>query len=149
MRFQFLGFHPAVILCSTIILSIYSSAADASDITAADEAAFKEIISAQISAFQTGNAEKAYAFASPGIQQKFADPGMFMSMARNGYAPVYDPRSIKFNKTGRELGGPTQHLDVVGPAGKLWTAIYGFEKQPDGTWRISSVRLVRRPGAGT
>lgn len=120
----------------------------AEEISMQDQTSFKNIISSQISAFKSGDISRAYEFASPGVKEKFSTIEEFSMMAKNGYPQVYNPRSFKFGELSSKLGSPTQHVHVIGPQGKLWTALYGFEKQPDGTWRISAVALMRRPDAG-
>jgi Domain of unknown function (DUF4864) len=37
-------------------------------------------------------------------------------------------------------------VTIVDKAGKSWTALYAFERQPDGTWRISGVILKELEG---
>jgi len=59
-------------------------AADRDDIPSA-----QSIIRAQEQAFARDDAATAYGFASPAIQSFYRSPDGFMSMVRNGYAPVY------------------------------------------------------------
>ena len=65
-----------------------------------------------------------------------------MEMVRRGYQPVIDPQSFTFGPVTAEMNGrPTQVVTILDKAGKSWTALYAFERQPDGTWRISGVIL--------
>ncbi len=108
---------------------------------------FQQIITRQITAFEADDAAGAYAFAAPVIRQKFPDPNLFMQMVKSGYAAVYRPRSFTFGAVTRELGGrPTQRVRIVDEKGQLWTALYAFERQPDGSWLISAVVLIREQG---
>lgn len=113
---------------------------------AADQTEFQRIISEQIAAFRADDGATAFSFASPGIRQKFAHPEVFMQMVRSGYAPVYRPRSFTFGPVTEEMGRPTQRVRIVDAEGQVWTALYAFEQQADGSWLISGVMLVRESG---
>lgn len=109
-----------------------------------DPAAFERIISAQIEAFRADQASTAFQFASPGIKQQFGTASNFMKMVRQSYPQVYRPHSFKFGKITNEMAGrPTQRVQITDSAGGNWTALYAFERQPDGRWKIAGVILVR------
>ena len=63
---------------------------------AADAAAIRDVIEAQLKAFQADDGAQAFSYASPAIQSIFKDPDTFMSMVRAGYQPVYRPREVEF-----------------------------------------------------
>ena len=114
----------------------------------AGNADFESIISRQIEAFGNADGATAFGFASPALQQLFQTPDNFMSMVRRGYAAVYAPRRFSFSGTETDAQGrPVQLVEVVDKDGRVWTARYTFEKQPDGTWRIAAVTLEKAPGA--
>lgn len=106
--------------------------AGAEEIAKRDAAAFQERITSQIMAFQADNADAAFAFATPKLQQIFRSPENFISMGRQGYAPVYRPKSFEFGLAELKNGQPTQIVAIVGPSGTLWAALYTFEQQPNG-----------------
>jgi hypothetical protein len=112
-------------------------------VSAADEEEFRKAIAAQIEALRAGDAPAAFAFASPGIQAKFGSPAVFMDMVRGGYAALVDPQALSFGGVTDALGYPTQLAVVVDRQGRSWTALYAFERQPDGAWRISGCVLKR------
>ncbi len=112
-----------------------------------DRAEFQRIISSQISAFRADDAATAYSFASPSVKAKFSSSSVFMSMVRTGYPAVYRAQSYSFAGLSAELGDPTQRVKQVGPKGENWLALYGFQKQPDGSWRIFAVMIAKAPGA--
>jgi hypothetical protein len=121
---------------SMLALSGMSSASGQKD--------FKKIISAQIEAFGRDDAVGAFSYASPGIRSKFQTPERFMQMVRSGYAPVYRPKSLSFGKVSNEFGGrPTQHVVFIDQSGRVWTALYAFEHQPDGSWKIDGVTFTK------
>ena len=60
---------------------------------------------------------------------------------------------LNHGEKGRSFGqskmtklGPTQEVYVVGPKGKNWLALYSFEQQEDGSWRISGCYLTKSDG---
>lgn len=139
-------FRPLVL--SVIALWIFlPSLTAAADLTEGDKQAFQKIISSQIAAFRVDNADAAFAFASPRIQQIFRDPQIFITMVKQSYFPVYRPQSFEFGKAELKQGQPTQIVNILGPKGAPWAALYTFEKQDDGSWRISGVYLLRQEGA--
>jgi Domain of unknown function (DUF4864) len=108
-----------------------------------DRAASRAIIERQIEAFREDDGATAFGFASPALQGIFRDPDNFMAMVRNGYQPVYRPRNFAFGNITETESGLTATLSIEDAEGHAWTAIYTLEKQPDGSWRISSCRLER------
>jgi len=111
-----------------------------------DEAAFQSIIRDQMSAFQSGDAARAFSHATPRLQRQFQSPDIFIQMVKSGYAPVYSPSNVTFGQSKATPHGPVQEVYVTGPKGQNWRAIYTFEKQPDGTWRISGCYLTKDGG---
>ncbi len=111
-----------------------------------DSSTFQNIIKNQMSAFASGNAKAAYSFATSSLQQRFRSPEFFMEMVRQGYQPVYRPRSVIFGRSKITSLGPTQEVFVTGPKGKDWVALYSFEEQDDGSWRISGCFLTKSEG---
>ena len=128
-------------------LLVLPAASRADDIAAADRAEFQRIITDQIEAFRADDGARAYSHAAPNIKLIFPTPEVFMSMVKQGYMPVYRPKSFKFSATAiGPNGGPTQRVTIVGPDGKTYEALYSMERQPDGTWRINGCALLEVPG---
>jgi hypothetical protein len=121
--------------------------ARADDISRADQSAFQAIISDQIAAFNADDGLRAYSHAAPVIKQLFPSPDIFMSMVKQGYQPVYRQKSFNFGEVRDDMGRPSQEVTIVDANGQTWTAIYSFERQANGTWKISGCRLVKVPGA--
>ncbi len=70
-----------------------------------------------------------------------------MDMVRKGYQPVYRPQNFTFGDiTSESLGRPTQRVTIIDANGKAWIALYTFEKQPDGSWKIVGCVLVESEG---
>lgn len=110
---------------------------------------FREIITGQISAFRSDDASVAFSFAAPNIKERFQRPDIFLKMVRQGYQPVYRPKSVSFGQLKQTTHGPTQEVFVIGPDGKSWLALYTFEQQADGKWKISGCYLEEDPGQAT
>ena len=108
-----------------------------------DRAQSRAIIERQIDAFRKDDGVTAFGFASPALQEIFRDPDHFMAMVRNGYQPVYRPRSYAFGTITETDLGLTATLSIEDAEGGAWTAVYTLEKQPDGSWRITGCHLER------
>jgi hypothetical protein len=119
----------------------------AEELTRADQSAFQEVITDQIRAFNADDGLRAYSHAAPVIKQLFPTPDIFMAMVKQGYPPVYRQKSFNFGDVTSDTGRPEQEVTIVDLNGQVWTAIYSFERQPNGSWKISGCRLVRAPGA--
>jgi hypothetical protein len=61
---------------------------------AQDSAVFEKIISKQIEAFRTGDAQTAFSLASRSIQLIFREPENFIFMVKRQYHPVYSAKWI-------------------------------------------------------
>jgi hypothetical protein len=76
-----------------------------------------------------------------------ADAQEFMQMVRSGYRPVYRPSRFTFGEVTQEREGrPTQQVTIIDENGKAWSALYTFERQPDGSWKIIGCTLVESAG---
>lgn len=112
----------------------------------ADRSAIRGIIQDQIEAFRQDDAARAFSYATPALQSMFGSQERFMAMVKDGYKPVYRPRSFaigEFKDTpdGTSLAVRIQDLDGVD-----WVAVYTLEQQADGAWRISGCYLTKEPG---
>lgn len=117
---------------------------------AGERVAAREMIEDQLDAFERDDAARAWRHVSPGLQRQFGTAERFLETVRTGYAPVHRPREIEFGDVALWDGEPAWWLEVVGPDGRRWRALYLLEVQPDGTWRTSGCLLfgvdVPRPG---
>ncbi|MGD9479084.1 UNVERIFIED_ORG: DUF4864 domain-containing protein [Roseateles sp. XES5] len=101
------------------------------------------IIQNQIAAFLNDDAEAAYSFASPTIRGKFPTQDAFFDMVKKGYGPVYRPGNFAFGRSKIDGGTVMQEVLISGPDGKDWTALYQVVQQPDGSYKINGVYMVR------
>ena len=81
-------------------------AAAAQELTGADRQEFQRVIAGQIEAFRADDGPAAYGYAAPAIKKIFPSPEIFMEMVRNGYRPVYRPRSFHIRRHHRRNEWP-------------------------------------------
>jgi hypothetical protein len=113
-------------------------------LNADDRSAIKQVIEAQMAAFQKDDAA-AFSFATPKIQSRFGDAGRFIAMVKRTYQPVYRPRQVEFSELVGVRGSLAQRVVVVGPENRVFSAYYLMDKQADGAWRIDGC-LLRKLG---
>ena len=99
-----------------------------------DETQF--IIESQIQAFLDENAELAYSYAAPLIKMKFNNPLEFMSMVKNYYEPVYNPKQFYFIDARYFEGAIYHQLHVISQKDESFLATYSLI-QDGGKWKIS------------
>ncbi len=118
-------------------------------LSAADRAAIRTVITQQIEAFQHDDGEAAFAFASRSIQEQFGKPDRFLDMVRRAYPAVHRPRAVDFSEL--LLGDNTivQQVELVGPDGEGALALYSMERDSAGLWRISGCVLTKSARVGT
>ncbi len=111
----------------------------------AEGPAIRDVIASQLEAIGRDDGPGAFAFASPTIRTKFQTPEIFMDMVRRQYSPVYRPSEISFQDLHAGPRGPVQEVLLVGPDGQVVIALYFMEQQPDASWKINGVQLVKAP----
>jgi len=114
---------------------------------AGDAPTLRSLIEGQIAAFRSGDATAAYSYAAPKIRQMFPTPDRFMRMVERGYPPVVAPRAVSFGRLRDTARGPVQEVYLTDAGGTDWLALYSFEQQGDGSWKISGCVLTKSPGA--
>lgn len=111
------------------------------DTSSFDQTAIRDVINRQLEAFRRDDGDTAFGLASPNIRGMFGNAEIFMDMVRQGYAPVYRPRSVEFGELGELAGQPAQKVYVIGPDGRPVTAVYVMTQLADGTWRVDGCYL--------
>ncbi len=107
-----------------------------------DKVAIRHVIESQMTAFQKDDGAAAFAYATPALRQRFGTPGDFMSMVREGYAPVYRPSQVSFGKLEQSDDAVIQHVLIVGTDGAVHEALYFMEPQKTGAWLIGGCLLT-------
>jgi len=127
-------------------LLLIVTATDAGAAEEADRAAIRGVIESQIEAFRRDDAAGAFAFAAPNIRERFGTDERFMAMVREGYRPVYRPRTYAMGELKETHVGLTQDVRIQDTEGEDWTAFYTVERQADGSWKITGCYLTKAPG---
>ncbi len=113
-----------------------------------DRAAIETVITRQLDAFRQDDAQAAFAQASPMIQHMFGTPENFIAMVAHGYPPVYRPRQTTFGPLELQADQFIQKVEIVGPDGASYLALYAMERQPDGSWKIGGCQLTESESLG-
>lgn len=102
------------------------------------------VISEQIKALMSDDAEKAYTYASPDIRMMYPDKNAFLTMVQKNYEPVYHAENYAFGRSKLIGGGEMvfQEVMITGPDGKDWTAIYEMRLMDDGNYKVNGVRIM-------
>ena len=108
-----------------------------------DRAAVRLVIEKQLAAFAEDEAERAFAFASPKIQEMFITARNFMARVRIASPVVYRPASLSFQVPYWENDEVWQTVEMRDAQGMDWTAQYTLLRQADGIWRINGCVLRR------
>jgi hypothetical protein len=113
-----------------------------SALAASEWSAIRRAIDDQRKALKSGDARKAFSFASPAIQAQFGTPDTFLAMVRNGYGALIAARYVEFLEGAVIEGAVIQPLRLVAPDNSVLVALYTMEKQKDGRWRIAGCVLA-------
>jgi hypothetical protein len=104
--------------------------------------AIRQVITAQRAAILAGDADNAFAYASPGIQRQFGDAATFLAMVDAAYAALTSARYVEFLEGAVIDGIIVQPLRLIDADNTVRVALYTMEKQSNGEWRISSCRIA-------
>jgi hypothetical protein len=122
------------------------SADERTGIQADDKSAIQALVQKQLDAFQRDDGEAAFGFAGSRVHEIFDDAEDFMKTVREGYPPVYRPRSVLFGQLLETDSGPIQVVFLGGQDGLAYVALYTFERQIDGSWLIAGCLLKKNTG---
>lgn len=133
--------RPALLMAA-LVLAFFAGPALAEP-SSSDREAFKALVQGQLQAFRNDDGPAAYSRAAPGIQAIFPSPDAFMTMVRQAYPPVYRSATVAFGEVIDGPAGPMEKVYLTAADGSNWIAVYSFEKQPDGSWKISGCQLLK------
>ena len=137
------------LLMSATLAAVAVPLRAANDVAAADAKAVRALIEAQLSAFASDDANKAFSLAAPAIQTMFVSADRFLAMVRQSYPVVYRPASVSFLQPEWIDGKLIQRVQMVDAAGAPWMVVYELERQPDRSWRIAGCVAARGQGRST
>jgi len=107
-----------------------------------DKVAIRIVIQGQIEAFRSGDGERAFSYASPGVKEQFETPKQFFETVKSAYDSVLIPRSMVFEDLKEVMGVITQPVLFLASDGDTVIASYIMEKQDNGDWKISGCYLA-------
>jgi hypothetical protein len=110
--------------------------------------AMQRVIDAQLDAFARDDEQGAFAFASPGIQERFGTAATFAQMVREQYAVVYRAASRAFLRPVIEGGTVIFPVQLSDRDGRVWVALYTMQRVA-GAWRIAGCQLVLASATAT
>ncbi len=119
------------------------------EVSASDSRAVRAVVEAQLNAFASEEATRAFSYAAPGIRSQFQDAALFMEMVHRQYPMLIRPASISFYQPEAADGTIVQGVQFRDRDGNLWRAVYELEQQPDKTWRISGCAVQPDQEAST
>ena len=118
----------------------------APEIPAIDEV--REVIEAQLLAFQTSDGAGAFFHAAPGIQSAFGGPEPFMAMVQRGYNVIYENNGWTFEESRVDGDNAAQIVTVEDATGRSIKVVY-YLGRLSGFWKITGVQRIEDPGAAT
>ena len=114
----------------------------------AQNAEVEATIDSQIEAFLANDFNRAFAFASPNIQQIFRTPENFGLMVRQGYPMVWRPAEVRYLEL-REINGALwQKVQITDAEGRIHLLDYQMIELGS-EWKINGVQLLRQPEVNT
>ena len=105
------------------------------------------IIRNQLSAFDAGDMDRAFTYASPTIHGIFGSAQNFGAMVQRGYPMVWKPGAIKMLELRDVSGALWQRVLVTDAAGASHLLDYKMIETPEG-WQIDAVQLLPQAGVG-
>lgn len=103
----------------------------------------RSIIQRQLDAFQKNDADSAFALASPGLKETYANPHNFMESVRSGETPFFKRRITEYQDFVTAGDDAAQSVVLVDDDSYVWTVVYKLSRQSDGSWLIDGVVLVK------
>ncbi len=121
----------------------------ADEVSASDARAVRALVEAQLAAFASDDADRAFSLAAPAIQAMFVNPDRFLAMVRQSYPVVYRPASVSFLQPEWIDGKLIQRVQMADADGAPWMVVYELERQADRSWRIAGCLAARGQGRST
>jgi hypothetical protein len=103
----------------------------------------RTIIQRQLDAFKQNDADSAFSLASPGLRETYANPHNFMDSVRSGETPFFKRRMVEYHDFVTAGDDAAQSVVLVDDDSYVWTIVYKLSRQPDGSWLIDGVMLVK------
>jgi len=134
--------HWLLALC----LALTAAAGSATELPEAQAKAVRAVVEAQLDAFATDDAERAFSYAAPSIHKMFGNAPNFMAMVQGQYGMLVKPESVLFLLPESAQGQVIQEVLLRDGMGRLWRASYRLEQTAEDGWRING--CVVKPDDG-
>ena len=108
----------------------------------ADWLAIRSVVEDQRAALATGDARRAFAYASPGVRERFGDAATFLAMVRRSYSPLIEARDAQLLDGAVVDGRVIQPLQLVMPDDTVLVALYTMERLRGGAWRVAACLIA-------
>ncbi len=118
----------------------------AAEVSTKQAAQIQAVVQAQLKAFASDDAVRAFSFATPRIRKAFGNADTFLAMVRTSYPMVYRSASVSFFKPEKLNGAWVQRAQMSDEQGALWQVTYALELQRDGSWRINGCEVAASEG---
>ena len=119
----------------------------ATSVFAQDNRAIEDVIGGQLEAFNAGDIDKAWSYASPNIKRLFGSSANFGNMVQQGYPMVWDNAEVRFLDLRDVRGNLWQKVTVRDTQGGLHVLDYQMVETAEG-WQINGVQLLPAPSVG-
>jgi hypothetical protein len=122
-----------------ILASDDVSSADAAHaaLSPAEWTAIRSAIGDQLTALRSGDASRAFSFASTGIREQFHDAPTFLRMVQDSYAVLLNARYTEFLEGAVIDGHTIQPLRLIMNDDTVLVALYEMQRDERGGWRIA------------
>ena len=135
-----------VALCVAIVLAACPKISLSESLEFTDLSNIRAVIREQLSAFEQGDARKAFETASMEVRTEYKSPDNFMHMIRHSYMPLLSIKQSRFQGILRNLNRPVQLLTFTEKKGDDWIVAFHMVKSKVGLWKIDNVVMGRIEG---
>ena len=126
-----------MVVCLCVGVAAPRTAIGAEDVDSETRHAVRGVIEAQLRALSSGDASRAYDYATPAIRARFKDAPAFLEMVRTSFPMVATTESASFMLPIWGAGVILQPVQLRDRDGHYWRAIYELQRQSDMQWRIN------------
>ncbi|MEK9683909.1 MAG: DUF4864 domain-containing protein [Rhodospirillaceae bacterium] len=124
-----------------LVLTLAAFRGPAAAVQPVDLSQIKTVIEAQLNAFSTRDADRAFAVVSPAVRVAYKNASTFMKMVEDRYTPLFYAKRWRFDEILSDNGQTTQIVYMSDPLGNDWLTLYQMVRGQDGAWRIDDVNM--------
>lgn len=110
-------------------------------ISETDTVASRSVIEDQLDAFKARDLDRAYSHAAPNIRSIFPSVEQFSAMVERGYSAIFKHEAYVFGRNRQEAQDVFHEVIITDETGKQWQAVYSLQRQEDGSWQITGVKM--------